>query len=242
MADLINIFVTYKKTRRGISSPKGEDIQGFFPLFLKAFSDVLPREVELSDFRFQKYDEGLETYVDLQSEEILKNGMELRATLVGQSPTKFHPVQPNTIYRLWSPVSKVNDGLVVRNSSTDIVTCSGSFTSGRDTLMETIDQTRGTTTFFALVFKDDANKNLALAGNGKGKPITAVGIPLALQTPDNSIFEPDYFWSYTMFKQRNSDYYLGCDAKGNLTLVENWNPKYPNPQALFILNKPDKSV
>lgn len=74
------------------------------------------------------------------------------------------------------------------------------------------------------------------------KQFSIQGIPLALQTPDNSIFEPDYFWSYTMFKQRNSDYYLGCDAKGNLTLVENWNPKYPNPQALFILNKPDKSV
>ena len=45
-----------------------------------------------------------------------------------------------------------------------------------------------------------------------------------------------------MFKQRNSDYYLGCDASGTLTLVENWNLEYPNPQALFIVNKPNKST
>ena len=59
---------------------------------------------------------------------------------------------------------------------------------------------------------------------------------------DRSIFEPEYFGSYTMFKQRNSDYYLGCDASGTLTLVENWNLAYPNPQALFIANKPNKST
>ena len=63
-----------------------------------------------------------------------------------------------------------------------------------------------------------------------------------VKTPDDSIFEPEHFWSYTMFKQRNSDYYLGCDASGTLTLVENWYLEYPNPQALFIANKPKKST
>ena len=45
-----------------------------------------------------------------------------------------------------------------------------------------------------------------------------------------------------MFKQRGSDYYLGCDDSGILTLVENWNLNYPNPQALFIVNEPNKST
>ena len=31
--------------------------------------------------------------------------------------------------------------------------------------------------------------------------------------------------------------YLGCDNTGKTTLVENVDLDYPNPQALFILNK-----
>ena len=45
-----------------------------------------------------------------------------------------------------------------------------------------------------------------------------------------------------MFKKRGSGYYLGCDDSGTLTLVENWNLEYPNPQAFFIVNKPNKST
>ena len=44
-----------------------------------------------------------------------------------QSPIKPHPIHPKTIYRLWSPVSRKNEGVVMRNSSTNIVTCSGTF-------------------------------------------------------------------------------------------------------------------
>ena len=71
MADLINsILVTYKETEQIISSPKAKDIQGFFPLFLEAFSDLLPGKVELSDVKFQKFDERCHDYVDLPSHEI----------------------------------------------------------------------------------------------------------------------------------------------------------------------------
>ena len=40
-------------------------------------------------------------------------------------------------------------------------------------LMETIDETNGQTASFALLFKDGANKALALTGDGKGKPVEA---------------------------------------------------------------------
>ena len=40
-------------------------------------------------------------------------------------------------------------------------------------LMETIDETNGLTASFALLFKDGANKALALTGEGKGNPVKA---------------------------------------------------------------------
>ena len=40
-------------------------------------------------------------------------------------------------------------------------------------LMETIDETNGQTASFALLFKDGANKALALTGDGKGNPVKA---------------------------------------------------------------------
>jgi len=56
---------------------------------------------------------------------------------------------------------------------------------------------------------------------------------------DKSLFEPLYFWSYTMFRNKwySDDLYLGSDYKGKITLVKNVFLEYPNPQALFILNK-----
>ena len=40
-------------------------------------------------------------------------------------------------------------------------------------LMETIDETYSQTASFALLFKDGANKPLALTGDGKGNPVKA---------------------------------------------------------------------
>ncbi|CAH3159483.1 unnamed protein product [Pocillopora meandrina] len=240
MADQVDIHVTYKDSKHIISCPKGEVVEDFTIRFLEAFADMLPREVEPSDVKFQLHVEKFDDYVDLQSNELLKDGSKLRVRIPerGQSPIKPHPIQPNTIYRLWSPVSRKNEGVVMRNSSTNIVTCSGTFSPCGDTLMETIDKTNGQTASFALQFKDGANKALTLTGDGKGKPVEAK----VIEGAEESIFEPEYFWSYTMFKQRGSGYYLGCDDSGTLTLVENWNLEYPNPQALFIVNKPNKST
>ena len=45
MADVINVNVTYNKTKRIISYQKDGDVQGFCHLFLHVFSDVLPSKV-----------------------------------------------------------------------------------------------------------------------------------------------------------------------------------------------------
>ena len=42
---------------------------------------------------------------------------------------------------------------------------------------------------------------------------------------------------FTMLKHFESELYLGCDRSGAVTLVENANRLYPNPQTVFILNK-----
>ena len=56
--------------------------------------------------------------------------------------------------------------------------------------------------------------------------------------PDKAIFAPDYYWSYTIFRNKfYNQKYLGCDGNGNMTLVDMASLDYPNPQALFILNK-----
>ena len=59
--------------------------------------------------------------------------------------------------------------------------------------------------------------------------------------PPNSRFIVDYYWSYTFFKyklDKTNAKFLGCDSTGKATLVDGMQVSdYPNPQALFILNK-----
>ena len=81
MADQIDIHVTYKDSKRIISFPKGEVVEDFAIRFLEAFADVLPREVEPSDVKFRLYVEKFDDYVDLQSDELLKDGIKLRARI-----------------------------------------------------------------------------------------------------------------------------------------------------------------
>ena len=55
----------------------------------------------------------------------------------------------------------------------------------------------------------------------------------------NSRFTFDYYWSFTFFRDKlDNTKFLGCDSTGMVTLVDGMQaPAYPNPQALFILNK-----
>ncbi|XP_078348269.1 uncharacterized protein LOC144633291 isoform X1 [Oculina patagonica] len=151
-----------------------------------------------------------------------------------------HQIKKNTTYRLWSPLSRQNDSFIQRDPNTNIVNCSGSFNGGSNTVLMAIDETSRRTYYVALTFSDSTTqKNYAMTGNGLGQNITATEIqtgggPL----DDKSAFEPLYYWSYTMFRNRSyHTLYLGCDNTGKTTLVENLNPDYPNPQALFVLNK-----
>ena len=57
-----------------------------------------------------------------------------------------------------------------------------------------------------------------------------------IDTSDES-FEPDYFWSFTMFKHYNGGLYLGCDNSGNATLFGDTAVEYPDPRILFVLTK-----
>lgn len=154
---------------------------------------------------------------------------------------KVHPVTINTTYRLWSLVSKLNDGIMMRNPSDDYVICNGSFNMAQDdnARMETIDETRQHTFYVAFLFKDtNSKKQFVLTGTGKGNQVKSEEVPLGGSISDESLFEPVYFWSYTMFRNCfYTNYYLGCDHTGKTSLVENWDTSYPNPQALFILNK-----
>ena len=81
MADQIDIHVTYKDSKRIISCPKGKVDEDFAIRFLEAFADVLPREVEPSDVKFRLYVEKFDDYVDLQSDELLKDGIKLGARI-----------------------------------------------------------------------------------------------------------------------------------------------------------------
>lgn len=44
---------------------------------------------------------------------------------------RTHPVKINTNYRLWSLVSKTNDGIMMRDAKDGSVTCNGSFNMAR---------------------------------------------------------------------------------------------------------------
>jgi len=57
--------------------------------------------------------------------------------------------------------------------------------------------------------------------------------------PPNSRFTFDYYWSYTFFRYLpDNTTFLGCDGTGRAMLVDGMQVSdYPNPQALFILNK-----
>lgn len=274
MADVINVNVTYNKTKRIISYQKDGDVQGFCHLFLHVFSDVLPSKVTPIQVKFLQCDDkmGPEDYQELQNNDKLDDKKRLRAFIWKEEEIvkglcclkenskvqipwyaveanisgglidylRTHPVTINTNYRLWSLVSKTNDGIMMRDAKDGSVTCNGSFNMARsdDVRIEAIDGTRQKTFYVALMFKDtNAQKNYVLTGTGKGNQVKTNEVPVSGIISDVSVFEPLYFWSYTMFRNCfYSNCYLGCDHTGKTTLVENGDLSYPDPQTLFILN------
>lgn len=51
----------------------------------------------------------------------------------------------------------------------------------------------------------------------------------------SDVFEPEYHWSFTMFKQFTTGLYLGCDHTGRTTLI-NVNNSSHHPLTFFITN------
>ena len=63
-------------------------------------------------------------------------------------------------------------------------------------------------------------------------------LPFQPSQSNEALFEPDYYWGHTVFRSKPwSSLYLGTDANGMATLVTMEDSQYPNPQALFIVNK-----
>jgi len=149
-----------------------------------------------------------------------------------QGPTppdlKPHTIKKDVSYRFWNLVS---NGLMQKVGQK--VTCSGGFPSS-DTMIQA--KSVGNNEFH-LVYNGDGPKDkyLYITSKGEGQNVIVNSTPTS-----GSIFVPDYYWGHTMFKSKpytTPALYLGSDGKKNATLVTMEDPCYPNPQALFIVNK-----
>ncbi|XP_027052579.1 uncharacterized protein LOC113679808 [Pocillopora damicornis] len=159
---------------------------------------------------------------------------------VGNSTFKFHQLTVGSTYRFWSAVSNKNGGVMKRSPSENIVICGGTFEEPDDTHIQVIDvnnKSPNKSNAVALLFTDTKlNKQYAMKGIGCGQEIQTEEI--SLHDDESDIFEPDYFWSYTMLKHVKTGCYVGCDYTGKVTLVENSKPEFPNAEILFIANAP----
>lgn len=148
------------------------------------------------------------------------------------------PPSKDTTYRLWSPVSQEGDGIMKMHLTDNIfeVKCDGTFQeSDANTKMTTEEKPQGPSNphCFALLFKE-ANKQYALKRTEDGR----VTIEETKRADNKSyVFQFMGLGGFTMLKHFESQLYLGCDRRGTVTLVENANRLYPNPQTVFILNK-----
>lgn len=119
------------------------------------------------------------------------------------------------------------------------VKCDGTFQeSDANTKMTTLEKPQGPMNphCFALLFEDvAAKKQYALKGNKDKKEITIEETERADE--ESYVFQFMGLGGFTMLKHFESKLYLGCDRHGTVTLVENANRLYPNPQTVFILNK-----
>lgn len=154
----------------------------------------------------------------------------------GVSGLRAREVQPNEKYRMWSTFSRQSDGLVQRDPADNNVHCKGAF-SDTTAVISTSDFNKN---HLSLLFKDNENKKQYVMTAQTDQSIKAVDVDASSGSsyPDEAIFAAEYYWSYTIFRnQKYNQKYLGCDGNGNMTLVDMHSLDYPNPQALFILNK-----
>ncbi|XP_066016733.1 uncharacterized protein [Pocillopora verrucosa] len=137
---------------------------------------------------------------------------------------KPHPVKIKTTYQLWN---LAQSGFVVLNND-GTVDCKG--TIGAPAITSYDNTTGACTNCIAL-----GVNNLLLVGDAASRTVKAENID-EINGSDES-FEPDYFWSFTMFKHHNSGHYVGCDNSGKATLLADTAVEYPDPRILFVLTK-----
>ncbi|XP_066016840.1 uncharacterized protein [Pocillopora verrucosa] len=128
--------------------------------------------------------------------------------------SSIHPfsISKDATYRLWSPVSKMGDGVMKRHPTENKVFCDGTFKE-----------------------PDDNNEDKQYALKRNGNEITTEEKD---KIHDKShLFESQGFGGFRILKLFEEELYLGCDHTGEVTLVENPFLLYPNPQTLFILYK-----
>ncbi|XP_020605055.1 uncharacterized protein LOC110043887 isoform X4 [Orbicella faveolata] len=258
------VHVTFGDSKRIMSYEKGVEVKELRSLFLSEFSDVLADDISPANVKFQVLDETFKDYVDLGNNQQLEENAQIKAITFAtkekqvhsnchaeDGSSHFHPchivipwylvtesqgptppdLKPHTIkkdvpYRFWNPVS---NGLMQKVGQQ--VTCSGGFPSS-DTMIQA--KSVGDNEFH-LVYNGDGPPNgyLYITSTREGQEVTVSSTPTS-----GSIFVPNYYWGQTMFRSKPySTLYLGSDGNRNATLVTMDDPFYPNPQALFIVNK-----
>lgn len=261
------VHVTFGDSKRIMSYQQGTEVQELRSHFLSVFSDVLADDISPANVKFQVFDKTFKDYVDLGNDLRLDENAQIKAITIATkekqvncyadahcaswwryqcvipmylvtdseprpprppSDFKFHPINQDVSYRFWNPVS---NGLMQRVDQK--VTCSGGFFSRNpDTMIQA--KSVGDN-LFHLVYNGEGPTDsfLYITSGNEGEQVTVKPTPT-----QDSVFVPDYYWGQTMFRSRdNSKLYLGCDVDKNATLVTMEDPHYPNPAALFIVNK-----
>lgn len=84
MSRVVNVHVTYDKTKRSISRQRGSEVRALRHVFLQVFSDVLSDQVAPENVTFQRYDERFSDYVELNNDEKLYDDIKLFALVYKQ--------------------------------------------------------------------------------------------------------------------------------------------------------------
>lgn len=254
------VHVTFGESKRVLCFSEEDEVGQLHQKFLQAFSDSLSDDIAVANVRFQQYDHTFKEYVDIENEVKLENNAKVKAVIVSLREKKepscggglvpltvnlkvslddlldafpedvrYHTITKDTPYRMWNLVS---NGLIQpNNDDPSVVTCSGQF---GDT--NTVIKARfyGQNLFYLTTDPSGNQSDLYLTPKGKNQEIT-----LERTKSDDALFLPQYYYGFTAFRSQTFDsLYLGCDNnKSGATLVEMEDVSYPNPQALFTVNK-----
>ncbi|XP_068674870.1 uncharacterized protein [Montipora foliosa] len=254
--DSKKVHVTFCENKRTLSFSEDDKVSSLRYDFLRLFSDVLTEDIAVANVTFQKYESAFQEFVDVENDVKLDDNSKIKVVITpklknqvsscgGDSAlvaipwyniltsqpidVKYHPIKNNISYRLWSLAS---GGLIQRSpENPSAVTCSGVF-GDPNTVLTT--RYYGSHLFY-LAFADPNGqvKDLYLTAKEKNDQIT-----LSPTQSGATLFEPNYYYGFTMFRSDQwHSLYLGCDDNKLATLVPMEDVNYPNPQALFTVNK-----